>query len=193
MDRALWVVPGRRPIQRDESLGERVPMEPVSNESEMTVAELLAGYGRLLAELRKRGVVRSNNAPAGDYAEWLTARALSGELVKNFSVKSNDLTAGSGELVQVKTRVVADPPTRGQLQTSPFRSWDFDLAAFVLLRDRDYFVVRASLVPRDVVKENGRYVAHVNGYIVQMTPSLMGHPTASDITDQLNDAARTAE
>ena len=159
----------------------------------MSVAALLASYCRLLAELRKREVIRSNNAPAGDYAEWLTARALTGELVKNFSVKSYDLTAGSGELVQVKTRVVSDPPTRGQLQTSPFRSWEFDLAAFVLLRNHDYFVVRASLVPRDVAKENSRFTAHVNGHIVHMTPNLMGHPTARDITAALRSAALTAE
>ncbi len=46
------------------------------NESQRTVPELLAGYARSLAELRRRGVVRSANAPAGDYAEWLVKTAL---------------------------------------------------------------------------------------------------------------------
>lgn len=39
--------------------------------AEQTVPELLAGYAMVLAELRRRGVVRSANAPAGDYGEWL--------------------------------------------------------------------------------------------------------------------------
>jgi len=91
-------------------------------ENEQTVADLLAGYARILAELRRRGVVRSNNAPAGDYAEWLAARGLGGALADNSSVKSYDITLPSGERVQVKARVVSEPPIAGQLQTSPFRS-----------------------------------------------------------------------
>lgn len=54
--------------------------------------ELLQGYAGTLAELRRRGLIRSGNAPAGDYSEWITARALHGTLVDNFSVKSYDLT-----------------------------------------------------------------------------------------------------
>jgi hypothetical protein len=61
-----------------------------------TVGELLSGYARTLAELRRRGVVRSNNAPAGDYAEWLVAKALDGELADNFSMKSWDVRLPSG-------------------------------------------------------------------------------------------------
>ena len=61
------------------------------NEQQQTVVGLLFGYARILAELRDRGVVRSNNAPAGDYAEWLCASALDATLVDNFSVKSYDL------------------------------------------------------------------------------------------------------
>jgi len=124
-------------------------------EKDQTIAELLAGYSRTLAELRRRGVVRTNNAPAGDYAEWLATKGLGGELAGN-SVKSYDLTLATGERVQVKARVVSEPATRSQLQTSSFRSWDFDLAALVLLRVSDYQVVRAVLVPSEVVREHSR-------------------------------------
>ncbi len=158
-------------------------------ENEQTVADLLAGYARILAELRRRGVVRSNNAPAGDYAEWLAARGLGGALADNSSVKSYDITLPSGERVQVKARVVSEPPIAGQLQTSPFRSWDFELAAFVLLRDTDYQVQRATLVPVEVVRENGRHVSHVNGHIVHMNGKILDHPSAVDITARLRNAA----
>ena len=40
------------------------------------VGELLGLYSRLLLELRERGVLRTNNPPSGDYAEWLVAGSL---------------------------------------------------------------------------------------------------------------------
>lgn len=46
----------------------------------LSTPELLAGYASRLAELRRRGVLRTNNPPAGDYAEWLVQRALGGNL-----------------------------------------------------------------------------------------------------------------
>lgn len=81
------------------------------HETDASVGELLAGYAGILVELRRRGVIRSANAPAGDYAEWLCATALGGKLVDNFSVKSHDLTLPDGRLVQVKARVTSDPPS----------------------------------------------------------------------------------
>lgn len=156
---------------------------------DLTVAELLAGYARTLTELRNRGVVRSNNAPAGDYAEWLCARALGATLVDNFSVKSYDLVLPDGRRVQVKARLTSDPLKRGQLQTSPFRSWDFDLVALVLLRDTDYEVRHGVLVPADVVRSQAVYRRHVNGSIVIMRRDLLDHMLAEDITDRLRSAA----
>jgi hypothetical protein len=154
-----------------------------------SVGELLAGYAQVLAELRRRGVVRTNNAPAGDYAEWLVARALGGTLAEDNSAKSYDLMLPAGERLQVKARVVSEPPKSGQLQTSAFRSWDFELAALVLLRDTDYGVVRAALVPAEVVREQSRFAAHTNAHSVHMNSRLMGHARAVDITAQLRTAA----
>lgn len=127
----------------------------LGGEDTRSVGELLSGYAWTLAELRRRGVVRSNNAPAGDYAEWLVAKALGGELAANFSMKSWDVRLPSGETVQVKTRVTSKPIRAGQIQTSPFRSWNFDTAAFVLLAAEDYRVTRAALVPVAVVQSMG--------------------------------------
>ncbi len=157
-----------------------------------TVGELLSIYAEILAELRERGVVRSANAPAGDYAEWLCSRALGASLVDNFSVKSHDLVLADGRRVQVKTRLTSEPPKAGQLQTSPFRSWDFDLAALVLLRDYDYAVRRAVLLPVEVVRAQSSYRSHVNGSVVIMKGALLDHEDAEDITDQLRTAAKHA-
>ena len=153
------------------------------DESTRTVRELLAGYARTLAELRGRGIVRSNNAPAGDYAEWLVWKALGGKLAEKPSEKSWDVSLPSGKRVQVKARVTSVLLHAGQLQTSPFRSWNFDFAAFVLLAADDYRVTRAALVPVAVVRVVARRRPHVNGDIVMMNTALLGHPEATDLTD----------
>jgi len=158
----------------------------------LSVGELLSSYARILAELRERGVVRSANAPAGDYAEWLCSRALGATLVDNFSVKSHDLVLSDGRRIQVKARVTSERPKAGQLQTSPFRSWDFDLAAFVLFRDYDYEVRRAVLLPVELVRARSIFRGHVNGSVVMMTSALLDHEDAEDITDRLRAAAGQA-
>ncbi len=58
--------------------------------------ELLAQYAATLVELRRRGVLRTNNAPLGDYAEWLLHRALGGALANSTSAKSYDLKMAGG-------------------------------------------------------------------------------------------------
>jgi hypothetical protein len=161
--------------------------------ADRSVAELLSGYAATLADLRRRGVVRSNNAPAGDYAEWLVKQAVGGQLVENFSVKSYDIDAPKHGRIQVKARVVSNPPTASQLQTSPFRSWDFDLAAFVLLDSTDYTVRKAALVPRHVVEGVARRREHINGSVVFMTPALLNDPLAEDLTEALQAEARSRD
>ncbi len=157
-----------------------------------STADLLAGYAATLVELRRRGVLRSNNAPAGDYGEWLIARTLATVLSANLALKSYDLLHLDGRRVQVKTRVVSEPLTRGQLQTSVFRSFDFELAALVQLRDVDYAVVRAVLLPVAVVRACASHVPHVNGWRLMMTPAILDHEAAEDITMVARTAALTA-
>jgi hypothetical protein len=40
-------------------------------------------YRAILRELRSRGVIRTDNAPVGDYAEYLVATTLGGQLAPN--------------------------------------------------------------------------------------------------------------
>jgi hypothetical protein len=128
----------------------------------LTNAQLLALSGDALAELRKRGVVRTANAPAGDLAERLVADVMGGALAHN-SQKSWDvlvpapLRGATPERVQVKARVVTDPTNAGQRQVSAFRSWDFELVMFVLFEPM-YRVRAAALVPAAVVREHSSHV-----------------------------------
>lgn len=51
-----------------------------------TTAELLASYGAILTALLERGVIRTENSPVGDVAEWLAGRAFGLELAANSGV-----------------------------------------------------------------------------------------------------------
>jgi hypothetical protein len=152
--------------------------------SAFSEAGLFSLYRAILGELKNRGVVRTENAPAGDYAEYLVAAALGGQMAPN-SEKSWDVLSSDGEKLQVKARVVSDPVQPGQLQLSPFRSFGFDSAVIVLLSDTDYAVYRASKVPRHVVESSATHRPHVNGNVLFGRPEIMSHPDAMDLTAAL--------
>jgi hypothetical protein len=128
--------------------------------------------------------VRTENAPAGDYAEYLVAAAFGGELAPN-SEKSWDVQLPDGKHLQVKARVVSNPPRRSQRQLSPFRSFDFDSAVIVFLDEVDYAVSRAVEVPRAVVESSATYNGHVNGHILHATDAVFEHPLSNDVTELL--------
>lgn len=166
--------------------------QPLPDLAGVSGAKLFELYAGVLAELRARDVVRTNNPPAGDYAEWLMAKAFGALLEKN-SKKSYDLMTERQGRIQVKARVVSPTPTAGQLQTSPFRSKDFDVAAFVLFSQSDYEVVAASLVPLSVLEQWWKWNKHMNGYRLHMKAQLMAHPEAIDITGKLRAAAESLQ
>jgi hypothetical protein len=153
--------------------------------AELTQGELLALSRRILAELRRRGVVRSGNAPAGDYAELLVQRATQGTLAEN-SQKSWDVKTSDDERLQVKARVVTDPHVRGERQLSVFRSWDFD-AAVIVLFDDDFRVWRAAHIPVNVLETKAHFIKHVRGYRVMATDALLAR--GEDWTERLRAAA----
>jgi hypothetical protein len=139
----------------------------------LTVAELLRLQGDTLAELRRRNVIRTANAPAGDLAELLVARATGGMLADN-SQRSWDVYVdeGGGQRLQVKARLVDNMTIRSKRQLSPFRSWEFESAVLVLF-DQNYMVRRAASVPVTAVKESARWQQHINGHVVFATDELL--------------------
>jgi hypothetical protein len=157
--------------------------------SSMDIPALFSLYRETLSELRTRGIVRTENAPAGDYAEYLVVTAMGGKLATN-SEKSWDIRLDGGKRIQVKARVVSDPPQSKQRQLSVFRSFDFDSAVIVLLSDVDYRVWRAVEVPRSIVEKYSKFRSHVNGYVLQATTEILEHPTAVDLTDVLRNLTK---
>jgi len=152
-----------------------------------TTAELFSTYRGILRSLRERGIIRTGNAPTGDYAEYLAAKFLGGHLADN-SEKSYDVEAPDGTRYQVKSRVV-DGKGAGKRQLSPFRSWGFDHALIVLFDD-DYGVERAATIPVEVMQERATHRAHVNGHVAFATDDLLDLGT--DVTDALQRIAGEA-
>lgn len=125
----------------------------------LTVGQLLDVYGAVLTELRRRGLVRTNNAPIGDLAEYCAALVYGGVLAPN-SEPSYDLTTPDGLRVQVKVRQKSTPSA----VFSPVRSFDFDLAVFLLVDGHD--LVAAREWTPDQVRKRGSHRAHTNGTVI---------------------------
>jgi len=156
------------------------------NLGELTIGELLALSRRILAELRRREVIRSGNAPAGDYAELLVRVATGGKLATN-SQKSWDICTPEHKRLQVKARVVTNPRSPGERQLSVFRSWDFD-ALVVVLFDDEFRVWRATRLPVETLREQARFVQHVSGHRIMARDELLD--TGEDWTERLRAAAQ---
>ena len=145
-----------------------------------SVSELLRAYRAILAELKRRGVVRTLNAPTGDLAELLVARAFRGELAPN-SEKSFDVIVPGGRLLQVKSRMLASG-VRRERQLSTIRSWGFTHLVIVLFGP-DFSVTRAALMSAEVAREQSMEDRHVRGNRIMATDALLNDERVEEITD----------
>lgn len=125
------------------------------------VSALLELHGDLLAELRQRNVVRSANNPTG--GELLFATAFGWTLNGNSSADADALDS-DGIRYQIKCRRLATPQGSRQLgfiRRLPERR--FDRLAAVLL-DGKFRVLRAAIIPYEVVSPRASYVDSVKGW-----------------------------
>lgn len=152
----------------------------------MSVRELLRLYSRVLTELIERGVVRSRNAPAGDLAETIVAKAYRGELAAP-SEKCWDVRTADGVLLQVKCRVVEPGSLRTHVY-SPFRSWDFHACIFVILNSVTYDTDHAVEVSVDLVKAIARKSSWVAGHRITVSQIRGDVGGAVDVTERLREA-----
>jgi hypothetical protein len=151
----------------------------------LNVRELLRLSARIITELNSRGVLRSRNAPAGDLAEYLVAKAYQGELAGP-AVKSWDVRVGDRKL-QVKCRLI-DQDSRRSESFSAFRSWEFDVCVFMALDCYTYDVVRAVEVPMTTVKTIARETPWVKAHRVSVSQIASPVQGARDVTDLIRHA-----
>lgn len=159
-----------------------VPCSAVAEDLDLaalSVPQLLRLSRAILRQLRTRGIVRSSNAPAGDYAELLVQRATQGQLAPG-SNKSWDVMTPGHKRLQVKARVLT--PENPSRQLSPIRSWGFD-ELVVILFDDDFAIFRAVFLDTAVAKEASKWRDHVNGWILFARDDLLssGRDRTSEI------------
>jgi hypothetical protein len=149
--------------------------------SKFSVRELLGLYVGVLDELLKRSIIRTRNAPLGDLAEHIVWRAYGGQIEPN-SKKSYDVLDATGRRVQVKARLVAD---QKDTQFSAVRSWDFDVAVFIVLDARTYDVSWARELTSAEATSLGRHVILTNSRAIRAREVLT---LGTDVTDRIRAA-----
>jgi len=154
----------------------------VNGLSSNSISELLALHIAIIEELRERGVLRSANNPTGDLAEYLFCAAF-GWAQENNSAKAVDAKGDDGTCYQIKGRRVHRRNRSRQL--SAIRDLEgFGILAVVLFDD-NYHIMRAALIPVDVVREYSTYIKHTNSHKLLLRDGIWDVPGVKDVTEQL--------
>jgi len=151
---------------------------------ESTVLDLLGLYSSILTELCERGVLRSVNNPAADYAEYLVAEALHLAPTPR-STKGFDAIGQDGKRYEIKARRLTrrSRPTRfSAIRKLEENHFDFLVA---VLFDEGFLVQRAIVLPREHVMQLAFWQAHVNGWILPISDNFWETEAAQDLTHQL--------
>ena len=151
---------------------------------QLKVMDLLGLHSEIITELCDRGILRSVNNPAADYAEFLVTRALSlqpaPKSAKGFDAKDNE-----GRKYEIKARRFTrmSRPTRfSAIRNLEERRFDF---LVVVLFDERFRVSHARILPRASVKKKAFWQAHVNGWILPIRDDLWESKNGIDIGAKL--------
>ena len=152
--------------------------------SELDEKELLRLQASAKNELFRRGVVRTQNNPLGDYTEWLVSEALGLDLQSN-SKAGYDGIDGNGVKFQIKGRRVT--PKNNSRQLSAIRKYhekDFDVLVAVIY-DEDFNIIEAVQFPHEVIADYASYRAHVNAHILILKGPILSDPRVISILETL--------
>jgi len=142
------------------------------------------------AELRRRGIVRTENNPIGDFAEYLFCRAYSWRLVDN-SEKEVDAIGPDRTRYQIKARRLAG--NAGDRQLSALRKLPergFDKLAAVLF-DARFGIARAAIIPHALVLGNASRQGHTNSWRFMLRDEVWSWRGVEDVTSVLQAALTT--
>ena len=149
----------------------------------MTEVELLQTHSEIIAELKRREVVKTKNNPVGDYTEWLVCNRLSLQMQRN-SRAAFDATDPRGIRYQIKGRRSGDK----SVQFSSIRNLEqhgFDFVIAVIFHE-DYSVRLAVKISHTAVPQLARYQVHTNGYNLILTSKAVEQDGIEDITHCLS-------
>jgi hypothetical protein len=155
-----------------------------------TAKELLVLGINANAELRRRGIIRTENNPIGDFAEYVFCRAFSWKLVGN-SEKEVDAIGPDRTRYQIKARRLAG--NAGDRQLSALRKLPdkgFDKLAAVLF-DVRFGIARAAIIPHALVLANATRQGHTNSWRFMLRDEVWSWRGVEDVTAVLRSALMT--
>lgn len=157
---------------------------PKFNPGALTVIELLQRYGQILEELKRREIIRTQNNPVADYAEWLVSTKLKLNLAHNAKA-GYDATDKRGERIQIKSRRLKPSDKAKELAViRKLKEDKFDYLIAVLF-DMEFTVKEAYKIPRRIIEKYAHFSEHVNGHILRMTGKILVDPKVENITKKL--------
>lgn len=145
---------------------------------------LLRLHAEVLAELRRRGSVKTFNNPVGDLAERLVTQCFNLKLQSN-SAAGYDAFGADGCRYQIKARRLT--PGNGSRQLSAIRNLqgqEFDDLVAVLFTE-DYRVAEAYIIPFDVVVKHARFRPHTNSFRLIARGHVLLAPGVRVVTEEL--------
>ena len=128
----------------------------------MSLQALLVLAGEVIQELKVREIVRGNNKPIGDVAEYIVLKARGGRLMPN-STKSHDVEDSSGTKIQVKAREVKGLTSK----FSAFRSFDFDTVVLVVFQPSTFELAWAREVTVEEIRKVAKHQKWTNAFDVR--------------------------
>lgn len=153
------------------------------NLTELTPLELLQLQSSVITELRERNIVRTSNAPLGDYTEWLVAHHLNLNLEANSKAGFDATTKGDDKTrIQIKGRRPTEAnPSRQLSVIRKYDEKDFDELVAVIFNE-DFTVKEAYRMPHEVIGRYAKYRPHPNGHVLILQGPVLEDDQVVDIT-----------
>lgn len=146
--------------------------------------ELLKFYSEIIDVLRERKIIRSSNAPLGDYCEWLFCNAL-GWKIEPGSKKGYDAVDSNKIRIQIKGRRPTKQNKRRQLSAiRNLEEKNFDLLAACIFNE-DYTVLKAAIIPHAVVARNSKYSNHTRSWTFILDDKIWEQDGVIDVSNEL--------
>jgi hypothetical protein len=152
--------------------------------AKLSPKELLTLHASIGEELRTRGITRSSNNPTGDIAEYLFCKAFGWTRAENSS-RNIDATGQDGARYQIKgRRITAHNASRQLGAIRDFEGRHFEFLAGVLFTE-SYGVLRAAIIPYDVVASKSTFVSRTNSHKFILHEDVWKAEQVHDVTEKL--------
>lgn len=146
--------------------------------------ELLSIHADILLELCTRNILRTQNNPVGDYAEWLVSQAFGMKLLKN-SYPGVDAIDVDGQKVQIKARrITPDSPSKQLSALRNYNATEFDYLIAVIF-DTHYNVIEAYQIPHIVIGDYAKFSKHTNAHLITLKGDILLDERVLDIKEKM--------